>query len=66
MMNAIFEDEIREGWLTVYMDDMLIATDDDPALHKRYVHRILDKLGETTTCTLNRKNACLLNAASNS
>jgi len=24
MMNAIFEDEIREGWLTVYMDDMLI------------------------------------------
>ena len=26
MMNAIFEDEIREGWLTVYMDDMLIAT----------------------------------------
>src|SRR5712675_1744759 len=25
MMNAIFEDEIREGWLTVYMDDMLIT-----------------------------------------
>jgi len=44
MMNAIFEDEIREEWLTVYMDDMLIATDDDPTLHKRYVHRILDKL----------------------
>jgi len=44
MMNAIFEDEIREGWLTVYMDDMLIATDDDPILHKKYVHRILDKL----------------------
>jgi len=22
MMNAIFEDEIREGWLTVYMDDI--------------------------------------------
>src|SRR5712672_1586904 len=44
MMNAIFEDEIREGWLTVYMDDMLIATADDPTLHKRCVHRILDKL----------------------
>jgi len=44
MMNAIFEDEIWEGWLTVYMDDMLIATDDDPTLHKKYVHRILDKL----------------------
>src|SRR5712671_4803042 len=33
MMNAIFEDEIQEGWLTVYMDDMLITTDDDPILH---------------------------------
>jgi len=44
MMNAIFEDEIREGWLTVYMDDMLIATPDDPAFHKRCIHKILDKL----------------------
>jgi len=44
MMNAIFEDEIIEGWLTVYMDDMLIATNDDPNLHTKYVHRILDKL----------------------
>src|SRR5712675_3514289 len=44
MMNAIFEDEIREGWLTVYMDDMLIATPDDPMLHKKCVHKILDKL----------------------
>src|SRR5712672_3849181 len=44
MMNAIFEDEIREGWLTVYMDNMLIATSDDPTFHKQCVHRILDKL----------------------
>src|SRR5712672_1239557 len=44
MMNAIFKDEIQEGWLTVYMDDMLIATNDDPTLHTKYVHRILDKL----------------------
>src|SRR5882757_1041049 len=44
MMNTIFEDEIREGWLTVYMDDMLIATPDDPILHRECVHRILDKL----------------------
>src|SRR5712671_1024537 len=44
MMNAIFEDEIREGWLTVYMDDMLIATPDDPVLHQECVHRVLDKL----------------------
>jgi len=42
MMNAIFEDEIREGWLTVYMDDMLITTNDDPMFHKWCVcHRLL-------------------------
>jgi len=35
MMNTIFEDEIREGWLTVYMDNMLIATPDDPVFHKK-------------------------------
>jgi len=44
MMNAIFEDEIQEGWLMVYMDDMLIATSDNPVFHKQCVHRILDKL----------------------
>jgi len=44
MMNAIFEEEIREGWLTVYMDDMLIATPNDPAFHKQCIHKILDKL----------------------
>jgi len=44
MMNAIFEDKIQEGWLTVYMDDMLIATPDDPVFHKKCIHKILDKL----------------------
>jgi len=44
MMNAISEDEIREGWLMVYMDDMLIASPDDPMLHRECVHRVLDKL----------------------
>jgi len=33
MMNAIFQDEIHEGWLIVYMDDMLIATDDNLVYH---------------------------------
>jgi hypothetical protein len=27
MMNHIFHEEIREGWLVVYMDDLLIASD---------------------------------------
>ena len=29
MMNAIFSDEIAEGWLIIYIDDILIATKDD-------------------------------------
>ena len=33
MMNAIFQEEIYEGWLIVYMDDMLIATDDNLVYH---------------------------------
>jgi len=44
MMNAIFEEELREGWLIIYMDDMLIATHDNPIFHKKCVHQILCKL----------------------
>ena len=28
MMNTVFSDMIREGWLVIYMDDMLIFSDD--------------------------------------
>ena len=44
MMNTIFTEEVREGWLTVYMDDMLIHTGEDVRFHRRCVHRVLDKL----------------------
>jgi len=44
MMNAIFEEELREGWLIIYMDDMLIATDDNLTFHRTCVHQILTKL----------------------
>ena len=44
MMNAIFVEEIREGWVTIYMDDILIHTADDIVDHRRKVHHILDKL----------------------
>ena len=46
MMNAIFQEEMNEGWLIVYMDDMLIATDNNPIYHKKCVHRILAKLAQ--------------------
>ena len=44
MMNAIFSEELLEGWLTIYMDDILIHTDDDIGKHRALVHRVLDKL----------------------
>jgi len=44
MMNALFKEELRKGWLIIYMDDMLIATHDNPIFHKKCVHRILHKL----------------------
>ena len=43
-MNAIFAEEIAEGWLIVYMDNLLIATKDDLQFHKKCIHRILEKL----------------------
>ena len=46
MMNAIFAKEIAEGWLIVYMDDILIATRDNQEFHDRCMHRMLNKLKE--------------------
>ena len=43
-MNAIFTEEIAEGWLIVYMDNILIATKDDIQFHKKCIHRMLEKL----------------------
>ena len=44
MMNAIFAEEIAEGWLIVYMDNILITTEDDLQFHEKCVHRMLEKL----------------------
>ena len=44
MMNAIFEEEIWVGSLTVYMDNMLIHTQDEVKLYQKLVHQVLDKL----------------------
>ena len=46
MMNEIFMEELREGWLTVYMDDMLIHTNDSLEVHRTAVHQVLDKLAK--------------------
>ena len=48
-MNAIFVSELLEGWLTIYMDDILIHTEDDLNLHHKRVHQVLDKLRQHDT-----------------
>jgi len=43
MMDDIFQEEIVQGWLRIYMDDMIIATEDNKTLHELCVNHILDK-----------------------
>jgi len=44
MMDDIFQEEVAQGWLCIYMDNMIIATEDDEVLHELHVNHILDKL----------------------
>jgi hypothetical protein len=46
MMDGIFAEEITQGWLVVYMDDILIASDDKEDL-RRKTRIILEKLKES-------------------
>ena len=54
MMNAIFCQEVGEGWLSVYMDDMVIhmarlpheSEEQHVQWHWTYIHRVLTKLEE--------------------
>ena len=41
MMNHLFRELIDEGYVTIYMDDILIHTPNDPALHRRVVNDVL-------------------------
>ena len=44
MIDDIFQEEVAQGWLRIYMDDMIIATEDNEVLHELRVNHILDKL----------------------
>ena len=46
MMDDIFQEEIAQGWLRIYMDDTVIATTDDEEEHSARVHHFLDKLAQ--------------------
>ena len=41
MMNHLFRELIDEGYVTIYMDDILIHTPNDPTLHRRVVNDVL-------------------------
>ena len=45
MMNDLFRDMIDEGWLVIYMDDMLVFSKDKET-HRRRTQRILQRLRE--------------------
>ncbi len=44
MMDDIFQEEIAQGWLRIYMDDTIIATEDDEKEHATKVCHFLSKL----------------------
>jgi len=48
MTNQIFHDFIDEGWLTVYMDDIIVYTQAGESLksHREKVYKVLDRLEE--------------------
>ncbi len=43
MMNDMFREEIAEGWVVIYMDDILVYSQDEET-HKKHVNKILEKL----------------------
>ena len=45
-MNHTFRDFIDEGWLIIYMDDMLIHLSDDLVLHQERTKHVLEQLRE--------------------
>ena len=46
MMDAIFAEKIAEGWLIIYMDNILVTTKDDLTFHRKWFHWMLEKLTE--------------------
>jgi Reverse transcriptase (RNA-dependent DNA polymerase) len=52
MMNTVFQTEVAQGWLSVYMDDIAIHTKPKPEeteeqhkkRHRQHTHHILEKL----------------------
>ena len=58
MMNFIFRELINKGYVTIYMDDILIHTPHDVDLHRRVINDVLQILADNDLyCTSSHKNA---------
>ncbi|MBW0508969.1 hypothetical protein O181_048684 [Austropuccinia psidii MF-1] len=56
MMNTIFPTEFSEGWLIIYIDDIIICSD-SWSLHLERLARLLDKCtGVNMNISLNKRN----------
>jgi reverse transcriptase-like protein len=44
MMDDIFRDKIAQGWLKIYMDDLIVASEEDEVVHQHQVDCILQKI----------------------
>ncbi len=43
-MDDIFRDEIAQGWLKIYMDDLIVTSEDDEQIHQQCVDQVLHKI----------------------
>jgi reverse transcriptase-like protein len=44
MMDDIFREEITQGWLKIYMDNLIVASEDDEVIHQQQVDQVLQKI----------------------
>jgi reverse transcriptase-like protein/integrase-like protein len=44
MMDNIFREEITQGWLKIYMDNLIMASEDDEIVHQQRVDWVLQKI----------------------
>lgn len=54
MMNTIFTDMLNEGWLVIYMNDILIFSS-DPKIHKECTCWVIQQLGDNDLYPETRK-----------
>jgi reverse transcriptase-like protein len=44
MMDNIFQEEITQGWLKIYMDNLIVASEENEVVYQQQVDHILQKI----------------------